>query len=55
MWWLIPIIILLWFIKDFWDELSDSDKEKIIDKIIEGFVTIFKDYYNEYKKGSNSR
>jgi hypothetical protein len=48
MWWLIIPAILLWW---FWGELSDSQKEKIIDIIIKFFEGPFKDYYRDNKGG----
>lgn len=37
------------FFMSLWGGLSEEQKDKIIDAIVESFTTLFKDYFNKRK------
>ncbi len=41
------------FILSIWTSLSDEQKEKIINLIIDSFDVVFRKFFQENKKGSN--
>lgn len=43
------LIKLFSFFMSLWDGLSDQQKEKIIDVIVESFTSLFREYFQQRK------
>ncbi|EJC0564829.1 MULTISPECIES: hypothetical protein [Enterobacter] len=43
------LVKLFGFFMSLWDGLSDQQKEKIIDAIVESFTSLFREYFQQRK------